>query len=66
MDRYVGGKFIQGVPEKNLALNFVDFVPFLIFGTHNTDLDPLGYMDPFGHFRPFWALLDILDTLDTF
>ena len=34
VDRYVGAAL-----EKNLTLNFVAFVPFLIFGTHNTDLD---------------------------
>ena len=43
MDRYVGMKFIQNALEKNLTLNFVAFVPFLIFGTHNTDLDTFGH-----------------------
>ena len=50
VDRYVGGRFIQGVPEKDLALNFVDYVPFLVFGTLNTDLYP------FGCIGPFWTL----------
>ena len=73
MDRYVGGKFIQGALEKNLTLNLVTFVPFLIFA-HITQIwilldttEHFGhFLDTFGHFGPFWSFLDTFGDFGPF